>query len=335
MKQMKESSRTTLREIAQKAGCSLNTVSLAVRGSSRISEEMRSRISQIAQELNYIPNFAARHLRNQRSGIIGVYSGPIRDAVRIELVNHLLQELHTAEYRPMLGIEQDIIDPGYKSPWMETFRLLNVEALVVICQPTVNLPEWTNHIPVILLGGEPDETLTCDYLALDRAEGARIGIEHLISRQHRDIMVCCDPGGNYYRGCIETLRRHRCKIHKCPLPNPNKIDLQQARLLGYTLARQSQGPTATIFGDSGLAAGFMCVIRDRQGRVPEDMAVIGYDYFPWADMLAVPLTTVEQPIYSMASAAVDLVRRRLAEPDAPPIHVIQPHNLVIRKSTGL
>jgi LacI family transcriptional regulator len=294
---------------------------------------MRLRISQIAQELNYTPNYAARHLRNQRSGMIGVYSGPIRDAVRTELVNHLLQELHTAEYRPMLGIEQDRTDPWYKSPWMETFRLLNVEALVVICQPTLELPEWTHHIPVILLGCEPDETLACDYLALDRAEGARIGIEHLIARQHRDILVVCDPGSNFHRGCVETLRRNRCKIHKLPLQNQEPRDPQEARLLGYTLARQSQGPTATILGDSGLAAGFMCGIMDRHGRVPEDMAVVGYDYFPWADMLAVPLTTVEQPITSMATAAVDLVKKRLTEPNASPIHVVQPHNLVIRKST--
>lgn len=334
MKPTKNPSRTTLREIAQKAGCSLNTVSLAVRGSSRISKSMRSRISQIAQELNYTPNLAARHLRNQRSGVIGVYSGPLRDAVRTALVNRLLQELHTAEYRPMLGIEQDYVTPSYKSPWLETFRLLNIEALVVICQPAVRLPEWTHHIPVVLLGCEPNESLACDYLALDRAEAARMGIEHLVACQHRDILVACDPRSNFYRGCIETLHRYRCRIHKRPLSAPHTIHLQQARRLGQILAGQSQGPTATILSDSGMAAALMCGMLDLQKRIPEDMAVIGYDYFPCADMLSVPLTTVEQPIDSMASAAVDLVRRRLAEPDAPPIHLIQPHNLVVRRSTG-
>jgi LacI family transcriptional regulator len=332
MKKNNNKTRTTLREIAQKAVCSVNTVSLALRGSNRISQQMRSRISKIAQDLNYTPNYAAQNLRNQRSGIIGVYSAVIRDAVRTELINRLLQELHTAEYRPMLGIEQDINDIQGNSTWMETFRLLNVEALVVIGRIPMELPGWTHQIPVILLGCEPDETLPCDYLALDRAQAARIGVEHLIARNHREILVACELEGDFGHGCIETIRRSRCKLHKLPMEK-ELYDPQESRLLGYTLSRQSRGPTAAIFNDSGLAAGFMCGIMDRHGRVPEDMAVIGYDYFPWADMLAVPLTTVEQPIESMVTAAVELVRKRLAEPSAPPIHIVQPHNLVIRKST--
>jgi LacI family transcriptional regulator len=329
----KNQPRITLIDIARKAECSPNTVSLALRSSPRISQETRDRIHSIARRLNYTPNYAATHLRRQRSGMIGVYAHAIRDAVRIELVNHLLRELHTAEYRPVLGLEQDHPGPWYNSPWMQTFKQLNVEALVILSEDINELPEWSKNIPVILLGCNPNESLPCDYLALDRAEAAQMGIEHLIDRGHREILVACSPQCNFGKGSMKALRKHRCKIHKLPLPGLNPEDIQQSRLLGYTYARQSQGPTAAIFGDSGLAAGFLSGVINRGGRVPKDMAVLGYDYFPWADMLAAPLTTVEQPIHAMATAAVDLIKKRLRQPDAPPVHIVQPHTLVIRKST--
>jgi len=325
--------RITLQDIALHANCSPNTVSLALRNSSRISPEVRKKVLTIAQKLKYTPNFAARHLRRQRSGMIGVYTYTLHDAVRIELVNRLLQELRTAEYRPVLGVEDGFCGSWYDSPWMETFRELNVEALVIIANEVNELPDWSKNIPVIVLGCEPTESLPCDYLALDRAEAAQDGVAHLVERGHQKILLACDPQCSFGQGGLQAMKKYRCKIVKLPLPNLNPLDIQQSRLLGYTFAKQSDGPTAALFGDSGLAAGFICGAIDRQGRVPEDIAVIGYDFFPWADMLAVPLTTIEQPIHVMASTAVELVKKRLDTPDAPPIQIIQPHSLVIRKST--
>jgi LacI family transcriptional regulator len=308
-------------------------VSLALRDSNRISPEVRSRIHTLARRLNYTPNFAARHLRRQRSGMIGVYTYTLHDAVRTEQVNRLLQELRTAEYRPVLGVEQGYSGSWYNSPWMETFRELNVEALVIIATEVTELPEWSKNIPVVVLGCQPNESLPCDYLALDRAEAAQMGVAHLVERGHQKILLACSPHCDFGQGGLKAMRKYRCKIAKLPLPDLSPLDVQQSRLLGYTYARQSDGPTAALFGDSGLAAGFISGAIDRQGRVPEDIAVIGYDYFPWADMLAVPLTTVEQPIHAMAATAVDLVKKRLQNPEAPPIHIVQPHSLVIRKST--
>jgi DNA-binding LacI/PurR family transcriptional regulator len=325
--------RITLQDIAREAKCSPNTVSLALRDSQRISPEMRKRVQALARQLKYTPNFAARHLRRRRSGMIGVYTYTLHDAVRTELVNRLLQELRTAEYRPVLGVEDGFNGSWYDSPWMETFRELNVEALVIINNEVTELPEWSKNIPVVVLGCEPNESLPCDYLALDRAEAAQIGITHLVERGHQKILLACLPQCSFGQGALKAMKKYRCKTVKMPLPELNPLDIQQSRLMGYTYARQSDGPTAALFGDSGLAAGFISGTLDRQGHVPEDIAVVGYDYFPWADMLAVPLTTVEQPIHVMASTAVELVKKRLADPEAPPIHIVQPHSLVIRKST--
>jgi LacI family transcriptional regulator len=321
-----------LADIARKAGCSANTVSLALRNSRRISADLRKKIHSIAEQFLYTPNYAARNLRVRRSGMIGVYTHVLNDAVRTELINHFLEELHTAEYRPVLGLGQGHRGPWYTSPWMQTFRELRVEALVVLWGAADQLPEWTKSIPLIWVGCEPDETLPCDYLALDRAQAGSLGMEHLISRGHREILLGTPVGSGFGKGCMKILTENRCKPFE-PSYEFSVSDLPQAQRYGFNLGGRKEIPTAAIFGDSGIAGSFMRGILDAKRKIPGDIAVVGYDYFPWASMLAVPLTTVEQPIETMATTAVDLIRNRLAEPEAPAVHIVQPHRLVIRESS--
>lgn len=326
------SKKTTLEDIARTAGCSKNTVSLALRNSRRISADLRARIRSIAEKLHYTPDYAARNLRAQRSGLIGVYTRALDDAVRTEMVNHLLAELHTAEYRPVLGLSNGRAESWCDSPWMKTFRELRVEALVVLWSHVHDLPDWCRNIPVIMVGCDPVEDLACDYLALDRQQAGTLGTEHLLSRGHRRILIGAPPDLGFYTGCVQALAAARTKPYEPPyLPDYNAI--AQARMFGHTLAREAAPPTAAIFVDSGFAATFLRGVLDARKKVPRDIAIVGYDYFPWAEMLAVPLTTVEQPIGTLAAAAVELVRRRLANPEAPPVHMVQPHTLVIRESS--
>jgi len=322
----------TLEDIARRARCSCNTVSLALRDSPRISAPTRDRIRRIARRLNYVPNRAARVLRRRRSGIIGIYTHALHDAVRTELVNRLLDELHTAEYQPVLGLGATKDQPWHESSWMETFRDLRVEALVLITPVIHSLPAWCRHLPIIALGCQPSESLPCDYLALDRTEGARLAVEHLQSRGHRRILVCSAGRSEFTLGCLEAAEARGLQARLCAWW-PSVADLERARAVGFTLAREGPGASAAIFGDAGQAAAFMRGFSDAGGQVPKDLAMISYDFFPWADMLAVPLSTVEQPIGGMVSAAVDLIQRRLGEPEARPMHWTQPHILRIRKST--
>jgi len=88
-----------------------------------------------------------------------------------------------------------------------------------------------------------------------------------------------------------------------------------------------------IFGDSGDASAFVRGLLDAGKRVPDDVAVVAYDYFPWADMLAVPLTTIDQPLAQMAAEAVAMIQARLADPDAPHVHKTLSHTLIRRQST--
>jgi DNA-binding LacI/PurR family transcriptional regulator len=332
MDRVSSQEKVTLDDIARAAGCSKNTASLALRDSKRISLKLRTQIHAIADQLHYTTNSAARNLRVRRSGMIGIYTGTLCDAVRTELVNHLLAELHTAEYHPVLGVGQGQSESWYSSPWMQTFRELRVEALVVLWEKIDKLPEWSRSIPIILVGCEPNENFPCDYLALDRKQAGELGTEHLLSRGHRNILIGAYSQSDFAQGCQKRLNSVHCKPYQ-PSFDINYLDVSQARMTGYTLARTKFHPTAALFPDSGYAANFIQGVLDAHCKVPENIAVVGYDYFPWAQMLAVPLTTIEQPIGTMASIAVELIKRRLAQPGSPAVHMVQPHTLAIRSSS--
>ncbi len=331
--QMKQSP-CTLQDIANEVGCVTNTVSLALRGSTRISEKMRTRIQQTATRMGYIPNLAARNLKTRQSGLIGIYAAGAEDDVRVTLINSLIKQLHTTHYKPVLGIADFPGESWATAPWLQSFRALNVDALVVIAwELQKDVATIARQVPTIVVGCPPvTREKSVDYVALDRFEAGQIGTEHLLRNGNRKICICAaPPTDDFSKGCLETLRKAGVmpcgpKIKK--YPSVNEMDGFCADVIA-----SRPKPTAVIFGDSAKAAVFLTAALRQGVRIPQDLAVIGYDFFAWADHLKVALTTIEQPLSKMAPLAVDLIKKRLEEPQGPRIHHTLPHHLAIRESS--
>lgn len=328
----KRLSRTvTLQDIADRIHCSRNTASLAMRDSPRISETVRRKIQSTARRMGYVPNLAARNLITRRSGMIGLYVRVLQDAVRRQLAESLLKELHTAKYCPVLGVSQNHFGEWQNSPWMKTFQAIHVEALVIVGEAGGPFPKWIRRIPRVLVANYPNKRLDCDYVALDRAEGARIGVEYLLQQGHRDILIACGPKTPFAKGCVQAMHKAGLATRMLEKKYTLGPELADATIKYLTVSRKR--PSAILFGDSPTAVRFLHELHRRTKlRCPKDLAVIGYDYFPWADILRVPLTTIEQPIAELATTAVDLIKFRLANPDVPPKHVVLAHKLVVRHS---
>ncbi len=302
---------------------------MALRDSQRISDERRKEIRDIAEKLGYIPNHAARNLRSKRTKMIGIYTRQLNDAVRMQMVNTLLGELHLAGYRPLLGISTEKGE-WHQSSWMKTFREMRVEIIVVLWENPLILPEWSKKIPIIFIGCTPNELLKCDYLALDRREAGRIGTEHLIERGYKKIFIAAPLEGSFGKGALDAIEQANVKRYNLAY---SVKDITQFYSLGYTVSKQQNCPDAVICGDSQAAARFMQGVLEAGKKIPKDTAIVGYDYFPWADILAVPLTTIEQPLDIMAATAISLIKHRLEERNAPNVHLVQPHKLIIRLSS--
>lgn len=319
----------TQHDVAAKAGCSQNTVALALRDSPRISEARRKQIRQIARRLGYHPNFAARSLRQKRSGLIGVYTS-VLDDVRTDYVRELVGRLHSTEHKPMFGVDPDRPVPWFKSPWIETLRQFQVEAMILLAwHDRIEVPDWHDEIPLVFTGCQPDESLPCDVVGLDRRDAGRMATEHLISRGHKRIrMIENSPSRLLTEGYLQTMNAAGLEpsVHNIgPTHSPRNEVIDE-------LITASDRPTAIVMIDSTRAMQ-ACGRLMRAGlKIPDDIAVVSYDHLSWASDGVVALTTIEQPVADMVEKTIELTHNRIANPEWPRQHLTLKHNLVVRGS---
>ncbi len=322
--------KVTLQDIAEATGYSKNTVSLAMKSSRRLPKDTISSIQKKAKQLGYKPNLIARNLTTGKSGLIGVYASTLHDSVRTQIANGLVTELRSSQYSPILGLGQNHSGSWYTSPWVKTLELLNVDAMVIVREFVTKMPEWLLGKPTILVGCQPNDLLECDYVALDRYEAANLGIDYLIDHGHKEILVCADKESYFADGCKKRLSE-RGAVEFLPPFKAATIEDGLPELLEFVLENKDKF-TAIIFGDSPVAVEFLTMLSDAGVSVPKELAVISYDYLPYAKHLRVPLTTISQPIEEIVSEAVTLTNSRLEKPNGNFIHKQLKHKIVPGKS---
>ncbi len=321
----------TQHDVAAAAGCSQNTVALALRDSPRISEQRRQQVHEIARRLGYRPNLAARSLRQRRSGLIGIFGGSL-DEVRAEYVRQLVAELHSTEYKPIFGIDLTRPSPWYKAPWIETFRMMQVEALIALSwADNVEVPPWHQEIPMVLAGCQPQPELPCDYVGLDRIVAGRQATEYLLQRGHQRVLMLQHSARRLItEGYERTMLAAGFTPHVISITHNDQAGLAE---FWPQFAALDPRPTALVVLNSALAAQLCRQALERGLRIPQDLAVLGYDRLSWAESAVVPLTTLEQPVSELVERTIGTTRQRVAEPSAPPVHITLEHQLVVRGTT--
>ncbi len=318
-----------LQDIADSIGCSLNTVSLILRGSTKYSEALTNKVKKTAKELGYIRNIAASNLASKRSGIIGIYARNLKDAVRYEMVNQLIVELSKTQYKPMLAVSYDFQKKWHESTWIQSFLEFNVDAVIAINEQVSILPEWAKSKPLILSGSHPGNARGCDEIALDRKEALELGVNYLISKSHKKIGVVDFKGGgcfwyNLSKGI--SVRNENIKFSKVLLPSDisenNKDTIYDIILKAY-----KDGYYAFLVGDTPKAISIASHIQNRNDKIFNDIEIVAYDYFPWNKYLKAKVITIEQPIQELVNQTVDVLRKRLNDPSAKPIRKILKHTL--------
>jgi DNA-binding LacI/PurR family transcriptional regulator len=111
------------------------------------------------------------------------------------------------------------------------------------------------------------------------------------------------------------------------------LRMESGRAVTAELITLPNPPTALFVGNNLMAVGALAALRQHGRRVPQDVAVVGFDDLPWAEALDPPLTTVRQPAYDVGRQAMELLLKRIAEPDRPPVTVRLMPQLVVRRSS--
>ncbi|MCG3149140.1 MAG: Catabolite control protein A [Verrucomicrobiae bacterium] len=341
----------TLRDIASKAELSISTVSHILNGRPQhYSEKTRHKVERIARRLGYRPNRYAQVMRRQRSGLIGIiqHAGLLQAAV--QKANHAALAVVNAGYEPL---NADVLwRPAGIQTVCASMLDARVEGVLLVDAPaSFPLEELTRFqrakIPVVALGG--GQYRGVPQVRVDARQGMRDLTRHVIALGHRPLCLLttrCDPATlwpaveraeGFREACAAAgLAEADAEIIAGGSPNEAMHPYQNGREAMRELLRRERLPRAVLCSNDDWAIGALAACAERGIRVPEEVAVTGFDNSLIGEYCMVPLTTVAQPTALIAREAVAILMQLIAgEAVAPERLLVRvPGQLVVRRSCG-
>lgn len=332
------SKRVTHKDVAERAGVSVATVSYVLNNGPRpVAPETRVKVEEAIAELGYYPNELARSLRLQQSSTIGLILPNIMNPVFAEIA-HELESACRQEGFVLLLCNSDR-QHDREEHFIQILRAKQVDGVVItphddpvaLIQPLVQA-----RIPVVVL---EHDLPGVHCIVMDEQQGGRIATQHLIDLGHQRIaLLRRTPSSALSR---ERFIGYRQSLVAAGIAFDPRLVLECAA--GQTAGAQAmqqllalaEPPTAVFTHNDVLAMGALYAIRQAGLRAPDDISVVGYDDISSAAYFSPSLTTVRSPKAELGALAgrtiLDLVRHKN---DMPPQTVTLPVELVVRTSTA-
>ena len=333
----------TIKDIARIAQVSATAVSMALNDHPRIGAVTRKRILQIARELRYQPNFVARSLVKRQSRTLGVIITSILNPFYPELAKGIEDAALARGYNIILcstnydlRLEKHHIDM-LRGKGADGIIFSSVETADPNIRPLVN-----DQFPFILVNRRlytRPLAAKIDCITPDNTLGGYLAMEHLYRLGHRRIGIIA--GSLTTSNAIERTEGAQTFLAERGLkPDPGLlVECHFSKETAYQAARKltslKRPPTAIFAENDFMALGAREALLDRGIRIPEEMALVGFDDIAVTALKGIELTTVSQKKYEMGSAAVKLLIDRIEEKGLPTVHqvTLEPE-LIIRNSCG-
>jgi len=328
--------RPTINDVAARAGVSKSLVSLALRGSPKVSDESRAAIEAAAAELGYRPNAAARNLADRRSRSLGVAVFDLRNPISAEIIDGVYTESEARGYHTMLVTGRG--DPAAERAEIDTLLQFQIEGLVLISHrlPGGPMEAITAECPAVIVSRHVDTVPGLDSVSNDDVAGSRMAVEHLVSLGHRRI-AHVTGGDNEVaelrrRGYEQAMAEHgltrMVRCHEGSFSDDGGYRGAVEALAG------TRRPTALFVANDFAAVGALAAAQDRGVRVPEDLSIVGYDGMALAGLRSLNLTTVAQPLTELGSTAARVLLDRIERTSAEAQHVSVAPRLIVRGTSG-
>ena len=330
-----------LREVAAKSGVSIRTVSNVVNGYKRVAPETRAKVQKVLDELGYRPNAVARTLRRGRSGLIALVLPELDVPYFAELTRAVIEEAAKHEYTVV--IDQTDGDPVRER---ELVMLGNRAALFdgLIFSPLglggTDLRARTSTAPVVLLGERVRDS-GLDHIMIDNVRASEVATRHLIELGRRRIAAIGDQHHETRQtaqlrteGYLRALGEAGLKTEPALIRQTAFFHRADGAAAMEELLALGKPPDAVFCFNDLMALGAMRTILRRGLRVPEDIAVCGFDDIEEGRFSTPTLTTISPDKAQIAREAVQLLLGRLKGNVAPPVEMNADFKLEVRESTS-
>ncbi|HTN60303.1 MAG TPA: LacI family DNA-binding transcriptional regulator, partial [Devosia sp.] len=300
---------TRLKDIAERTGFSVNTVSLALRDSARIPEETRLIIREAAAALNYAPNHVAKSLVSRETKTVGLVLTDITNPMLTQVAQAIELGLAERGYSTLFATSNN--DIAAEKQVIEMFRSRQVDGMLIYPRSHRDLDHIRRlraaNYPVVLLVGDPDAGI--DAVCIDERRGAYRAVRHLLEIGHKRIGIIdtTNPLSNQEKrdGYEQALREAGLAIEDELSADPQGHSVIRGYWAMDRLMNAPRRATAVFAANDSLAIGALRWTQKNGLAVPQDVAIIGFDNIEFAEHAATPISSVNYAVQMVAELAVD------------------------------
>jgi len=331
----------TLKDIAKEVGISPSTVSRAINNEGRVSETTKRRISEAIKKLDYHPNIMARGLASKKTKSVGFVISKRRgrslDRTSFygKIIEGVEKEGRKYGYNPIFSV---INEEERKSASLQIVKENRVDGLILAgcdIDKKLVLSLKERKIPLVLVDNHFDkEKISC--VVTDNLNGAYEAVTYLISLGHKRIGFVAEMLSDL--SFYERLQGYKLALKEAGLNYEENLVQESRDDIGYTATKkllESQLPPSAIFAANDSAAiQAMRAIRKKRLRIPQDIAIVGFDNGEVAPYTNPPLTTVRVFTKEMGQIAMRMLIEIINNKNPLPVKNLMFTELVIRESCG-
>jgi LacI family transcriptional regulator len=311
----------TMADVARLAGVSQSTVSHVLNDTRVVSEAAREAVRNAVAATGYRQNALARSLATSRTMTLGFAATPVSNPYFGDLVQSVERSARAAGYALVLGDTHD--DPEREQQVVHQLADRRVDG--VLLQPSAHAVDGalvflrSAGVPTVLLDRFADVEL--DQVAPENEDATALLTEHLADLGHRRIAMVTGLAGLH--STIERLAGYRRVLQQRGLEDDPSLvldggsDVATAERVVLDHFSRGRHPSAIVVGNNAMTIGVMKALRALRLRIPEDVALVCYDDFEWADLFEPRLTAIAQDVQDMGARAVSMMVDRINNPGLP------------------
>lgn len=303
----------TIKDIARMAGVSYSTVSKALNDSPLVKERTKLKILEIARQMGYQPNIAAKSLVSKKSHTIGVLWPTVERVALSTLVTRINQELENRSYSMLLSI-----NPVQAA--IQLFNRFQVDGILVFDESDdPSSGPISSSVPVLCFGESGNRDLPC--IDVDRRQAIFRAVRYLWEIGHRRITYIGDLSRKVnqqekYLGFTDGIIQLGLTSNPDMVIDTKGLGWQEGYEAAKMMLRSPYRPTAIVSGSYDLAVGILRALKEANLQIPSDISLISYDNIPQMANLEVPLTVVGAPVEKIATGIVRSLLELIENPDS-------------------
>lgn len=333
--------RPTLDEVARLAGVSRATASRVINASPRVSPEAKRLVDEAISSLGYVPNHAARSLVTRRTDTVAILISEsenrlFSDPFFATMVRGIFSTIAATRVQAVLLLAADAEQRRKVERYVREGHVDGVILMSLHRQDP--LPDVLHELRVpVVVSGRPPGGQHMPFVDADNYGGARLAVRHLAARGHRSIGTLAGPQD--MKAGVDRLRGYRDELAALGMPYRAELvaegDFSEASgVLGMQRILAARPGVDALFAASDpMALGAMQALSGAGLRIPEDVALVGFDNAPITSYTNPPLTTIAQPVDEMASSMATIMLRQLERGYATEDdYIVCPVQLIERQS---